>query len=251
MDWLTSVPMAHRGLHDKSIGIIENSISAFGAAVKAGYGIECDVQVSSDGEAMVFHDSKLDRLTEAKGRLREMSAKEIGALALNGSLDQVQTLGELLEQVGGSSPLLVEIKKNEGEPGLLELRTRELLASYKGPVAIMSFNPKTVAWFRSEAPDIVRGQLSTGFYKASGSKRPALQRFGARHLFMNVYSRPHFVGYDINHLPMAGPSLVRKLGTPMLTWTVRTESHQVNAKAHADNIIFEGFKPPLDWTSKS
>lgn len=247
MQWLTSVPMAHRGLHDVKAGVIENSVSAFGAAIEAGYGIECDIQVTSDGEAMVFHDTRLDRLTEASGRLRERTAKDIAALTLTGSKDRIQSLGELLELVAGRSPLLVEIKKTENNPGALEAKTKALVETYKGPIAIMSFNPQTVAWFGEEAPNVVRGQLSEGFYKGPNTKRPALQRFAARHLFMNVMSKPHFVGYNIKHLPMLGPSLVRKLGTPMLAWTVKTQEHVDTAKRCADNIIFEGFRPSMDW----
>jgi glycerophosphoryl diester phosphodiesterase len=247
LEWLKSVPMAHRGLHDRQSGIMENSVSAFGAALEAGYGIECDVQVSSDGQPMVFHDTRFDRLTQASGRLRERTAKEISKLTLTGSQDRIQTLGELLEQVGGRSPVLVEIKKTELNPGPLEAQTKVLLDTYKGPIAIMSFNPKTVAWFGENAPNTTRGQLSEGFYKGPNTKRPALQRFAARHLFMNVMSKPDFVGYNIQHLPMLGPSLVRKLGTPILAWTVKTPDHIETAKRCADNIIFEGFKPALDW----
>lgn len=242
--WLTDIPMAHRGLHDEAAGIVENSHDAFAAAIDAGFGMECDIQISSDGEAMVFHDSKLDRMTEDKGRLRERTAKEIGGLTLKGSgANHIQTLGELLDQIGGRTPLLVEIKKTEVEPGRLEDRTLEMLKAYSGPVAIMSFNPKTVGWFANHAPDVVRGQLSTAFREKGPKARPALQRFAARHLLINAVSRPHFIGYDINHLPTPSTSLLRALGMPILTWTVRTQHQREIAERCADNIIFEGFNP--------
>lgn len=247
-DWLTSVPMAHRGLHDIDHGIIENSESAFGAAIGAGYGMECDVQVSLDGEAMVFHDAKLDRLTENSGRMAACNASEIGAMRLGGSSDTVQTLGELLEQIDGKTPLLVEIKKNERKPGALEERTRDLLKSYKGPAAVMSFNPESMGWFAANAPDIPRGQLSTAFKTGGGSNRPALQRFLARHLLLNRISRPDFIGYDINHLPAPATSFLRRRGMPILTWTVRTDINRDVASKYADNIIFEGFRPSLEWS---
>lgn len=248
LDWLTSVPMAHRGLHDADTGIIENSASAFGAAIEAGYGMECDIQVSADGEAMVYHDAKLGRLTESQERFASCSADEIRALRLGGSSDTIQTLGELLEQIGGRTPLLVEIKKNEQKPGALEKRTRDLLASYKGPVAVMSFNPQSIGWFAANAPDIARGQLSTAFKAGAASKRPWVQRFLARHLLINHISKPHFIGYDINYLPTLATSFLRSRGMPILSWTVRTEINRDVAARHADNIIFEGFRPSLKWS---
>ena len=68
-DWLTARPIAHRGLHDAASGVIENTASAFRAAIAGGYGIECDLQISADGEAMVHHDDALGRLTDGTGRL--------------------------------------------------------------------------------------------------------------------------------------------------------------------------------------
>ena len=246
MDWLTSVPMAHRGLHDSQAGIIENSEDAFEAAITAGYGMECDIQISADGEAMVFHDSNLNRLTAASGPLRERSSSEVGGLRLTGSKNTVQTLGELVEQIDGRAPLLVEIKKTEAKTGRLEERARDLLQAYKGPAAIMSFNPQTVGWFAENAPGITRGQLSMAFKTGIGARRPWWQRFAARHLLINRISKPHFVGYDIKGLPVPSVAILRKLGTPILTWTVKTQHHRKIAEKHADNIIFEGFRPSLD-----
>lgn len=246
-DWLTGLPMAHRGLHDKIKGIFENSSSAFGAAVDAGYGMECDIQLSADGEAMVFHDATLERMTGGSGRLFRQDAKSISALKLGTSGDTVQTLGELLEQIGGKTPLLVELK-NMREPGALEERTASLLKDYKGQVAVMSFNPASMKWFADHAPQIVRGQLSHAFTSQASKQRPLLQRFLARHLFVNFISKPHFVGYDINHLPEPATSLLRALGKPILSWTVSTQLHREVAAKYADNIIFEGFSPSLEWS---
>lgn len=246
MDWLTSVPMAHRGLHNEQVGIIENSEDAFGAAIAAGYGMECDIQASSDGEAMVFHDSNLNRLTAASGPLRERGSAEIGALQLTGTKNTIQTLGELLEQIDGRAPLLVEIKKTQAATGKLEERTRQLLETYKGPAAIMSFNPQTVGWFAENAPKVPRGQLSMAFKRGAGSRRPWWQKFAARNLLINKISKPHFIGYDIQDLPTASTTILRKMGTPILTWTVKTKHHREIAEKHADNIIFEGFRPSLD-----
>jgi glycerophosphoryl diester phosphodiesterase len=47
VDWLTAQPVAHRGLHDASAGVIENTAAAFSAAMAAGYSIETDLQISA------------------------------------------------------------------------------------------------------------------------------------------------------------------------------------------------------------
>jgi len=101
LDWLTARPVAHRGLHDTSAGIIENTASSVAAAVAAGYGIEVDLQISRDGEAMVYHDDALGRLTEGDSRLDRMDAAELAAVPFKATSDRMLTLGELLELVAG------------------------------------------------------------------------------------------------------------------------------------------------------
>jgi len=247
LDWLTTLPIAHRGLHDKTIGIIENSSSAFAAAMSAGYAIECDVRVTQDGEAMVFHDTKLDRVTAATGRLIDRSAKEIGTIALTGSSDRVQTLGEFLEQVAGAVPIVIEIKST-GTVGPLEARTAALLEDYKGDYAVQSFNPYTVGWFARTHPQITRGQISGAFKGDLEVPLSWIQLFVLRNLLLWNVSKPHYVAYEISELPKLVTCLARRQGRPLLAWTVKTDEQRARANKYADNMIFEGFRPPVPQT---
>lgn len=243
LGWLTARPVAHRGLHGLEPGIVENLPSAFQAAIDGNYAIECDLQLSSDGEAMVFHDATLDRLTERTGKVASHTAAELKKVAFKTSTDKMQTLGEFLDQVAGRVTPVIELKIKSGDEGPLEQRTTQVLADYKGPAAVMSFNPRSMGWFAANAPDIVRGQLSTGYDEGSALTMPRLQRFALRHMLYNWQSRPHFIGFDINRLPQWSVTARRRLGLPVLTWTVRTDAHRDTAARYADQIIFETFRP--------
>ncbi|MFN3613630.1 MAG: glycerophosphodiester phosphodiesterase family protein, partial [Rubrimonas sp.] len=158
----TGPAIAHRGLHDRAAGRIENSRAAVRAAVEAGYGVEIDVQLSADGEAMVFHDDALDRLTARSGPLKALTAAELGRIALTGSAETIPTLAEILAVTSGRAALLIEIKDQGGRMdatgvGPLEARVAALLGDYAGPVAVMSFNPASVAAMRDAAPSVPRG----------------------------------------------------------------------------------------------
>ncbi len=152
LDWLTARPLAHRGLHDASAGVIENTASAFAAAIAGGYGIETDLQISADGEAMVHHDDALGRLTEGSGRLADMTAAEIKAVRFKASSDRILTLGELCELVAGRATLVLELKSHfDGDRRLVQ-RCADVLANYAGPVAVMSFDPAMIEMARWIAP---------------------------------------------------------------------------------------------------
>jgi len=243
LSWLTAQPIAHRGLHGLDAGVVENLPAAFAAAITGGYGIECDLQLSQDGEAMVFHDSTLDRLTNATGKVRAHPARHLKTLAFKGSADRMQTLGEFLDQVNGQVTAVIELKSRAGDEGPLEKRTAELLSAYGGPAAVMSFNPRSMGWFAANAPGIVRGQLSTAYTHAGARTMPWAQRLALRHMLYTWQSRPHFIGFDVTHLPQWSVALRRRRGLPVLTWTVRTQAHRDTAAQYADQIIFETFRP--------
>lgn len=244
LKWLIR-PIAHRGLHDAASGIIENTASAFQAALDAGYAIETDVQVSADGEAMVFHDALLDRLTSARGAVATRSAAELGRIPFTGTSDRMQTLPELLDQVAGRVPLVIEIKSNWENQGPLERRIAEHLSQYDGPAALMSFDPLSVAAFSSAAPQAPRGLVAERFDDPRyWSRFSALRRFSMRHLANAFIAKPHFIAYDIRALPAMAPLAARHLcRLPLLTWTVRTQAERSRAKRWADAMIFEGFRP--------
>ncbi len=245
LDWLTARPIAHRGLHDAAAGVIENTPPAFAAAIAGHYGIECDVQVSADGEAMVHHDDALGRLTEGSAPLASLSAAALKAVAFRATTDRMLTLGELCDQVDGRVPLIVEIKSRfEGDLRLTR-RVAQLLAGYRGPAAAMSFDPAPVKALRSLAPALTRGIVAERHYTHPewDALTPAMKRQLA--FFLHApSSRPQFVAYSVKDLPAAAPWLARRLfGLPLLTWTVRSAADRENAARHADQMIFEGFRP--------
>jgi len=243
LDWLTARPIAHRGLHDAARGIIENTASAFAGAIDAGYGIETDVQLSRDGEAMVHHDDVLGRLTEGSGPLAALTATELARVPYRATADRMMTLGELCERIAGRVTLVVEIKSHFEGDERLAARTAEVLKSYAGPVAAMSFDPRLVGCLRRMAPALARGVVSErSFTHAEWARLSAWQRIGMAHLLHAPSTRPDFVAYRVDDLPAPATRLMRWLGAPVLTWTVRTPQQRERAIQWADQMIFEGFR---------
>lgn len=245
LDWLTARPVAHRGLHDAGHGVIENTASAFAAAIEKNYAIECDLRLSADNEIMVFHDRTLDRLTEASGEVVRKTAGELGAVLFKNTADRMMTLAQLCALVGGRVPLILELKGEfDGDLRLPE-RVADILRGYAGPVAVMSFDPAHVAALAALAPGLPRGIVAERHYKHPEWKglRPH-DRWRLAHLLHALRTRPHFVAYAVNDLPAVAPLAARWLfGLPLLTWTVRTEPQRACAARWADQMIFEGFRP--------
>ncbi|HXD44825.1 MAG TPA: glycerophosphodiester phosphodiesterase family protein [Pseudolabrys sp.] len=245
LGWLTARPVAHRGLHDASRGLIENTASAFDAAITAGYGIECDVQRSRDGEAMVHHDGRLGRLTEGTAALADLTAAELKQVAFRHTGDRMLTLAELCARVGGRAPLLVEIKSRFDGDLRLTRRVAEVLGGYSGPAAAMSFDPAALACLRESAPAITRGIVAESRYDhADWARLSAAERRSLAFLLHAPRTRPHFVAWAVRDLPAAAPLVARHVfGLPLLTWTVRTAQDRARASRWADQAIFEGFTP--------
>ncbi len=242
-DWLTARPVAHRGLHDADRGIVENTESAIAAAMEAGYAIELDLQLAGDGEAVVFHDETLDRLTVERGDVLARSTAELKSVAFRQTADRIQTLPELLEQVDGAVPLVLETKSSWTAPGPLEQRIAECLEHYDGPVALMSFDPGSVARFVTLCPGRPRGLVAERFTAAEWPQIGALKRMCLTHLLCRSGARPDFINYNVRHLPAPAPWLARRLGLPLLTWTVRSPEDRRTAARWADAMVFEGFRP--------
>ncbi len=240
--WLTELPIAHRGLHDSAAGVPENSRAAIAAAIEAGYGAEIDLQLSADGVAVVVHDFTLDRLTEATGPVCHRRAAALGRLCLAGSAETIPTLADILRQVDGRIPLLIELKRQPDGAGPLEQASWSVLADYRGPFAVQSFDPYSMAWFVRHAPDVARGQIATG-HRASLRSLPAWRKFLFRRLLLNRFSQPDFISYDVRCLPYWAAERARARGKPVLAWTVRTEAERRIAAQHADNVIFEDYRP--------
>lgn len=239
--WLTGRPIAHRGLHDLARGIPENTLAAFEAAIARGFAIECDVQLTADGEAVVFHDDNAARLTGVDRALSEMILPELSALRVAGTAERIPSLEDALRLVAGRAPILIELK-SPAKVGPLEAAVAAALAAYSGPAAVMSFSPQSVAWFRINAPTILRGQIS-GPYRDRG-ELSAWQRFLRRNLFVVAIGRPHFVAHNVDCLDFLACRLWRRFGGPLLTWTVKSPSDYGRFQPKADGLIFEGFEPP-------
>lgn len=234
--WLFSRPIAHRGLH--GIDAPENSLAAFGKAIEAGFPIEIDVRPIDDGTVVVFHDDKLTRMTDLNGYVCNMTKSDLEKVRLRNSDEHIPTFKEVLEFVDGRTPLLIEIK-NDSTVGQLERDTLELLSSYKGEYAVQSFNPYSMEFFKKNAPQIPRGQLSCFFDKKDLG---FFKRFVLKRLKMNKVSSPDFISYNHANLPN---KYVTKTKLPTLAWTVRSNAEMEKCLPYCDNIIFENFIPVI------
>jgi glycerophosphoryl diester phosphodiesterase len=244
-DWLTARPVAHRGLHDPARGIIENMPGAAQAAIAGNFGIECDIQLTADGEAMVHHDDELGRLTEGSGALLGMTAAQLKAVKFRDTSERMMSLGDLCALVAGRVPLVVEVKSHFDGDRKLVARMAEVLSSYRGPVVGMSFDPDQVMALRESMPQLPRGIIAERAYEeADWPEATPAQRQGMLHLRHGLRTRPHFVAYWVDDLPAAAPWIARNVfGCPLLTWTVRTPEQRAIAARDADQMIFEGFRP--------
>ncbi|WP_181702760.1 glycerophosphodiester phosphodiesterase family protein [Chthonobacter albigriseus] len=246
LDWLTARPIAHRGYHDAAAGRVENTLGAVRAAVARGFAVEIDVHLSADGIVYVFHDDTLDRLTERTGSVTGMTFAELQAVPFKATADRIPSLAEVLEVMAGRTTLVVEVKSHfDGDHKALVRGVADVLKDYAGPVAVMSFDPRIVADFRAEAPDLVRGIVADN---AAGPKDyPGLSEEDRRMLadLGHVeWTAPHFVSYWVKLLPNEVARRVREdWKLPMITWTVRTPEDRALTERYADQMTFEGFDP--------
>lgn len=241
-------PIAHRGLHDRALGVIENSRSAFAAAIARGFGIECDLQLTADGEAIVFHDIDLERLLGRTGLVRSRLSDELIVTPLTGSeaADCPQTFGEMLAQVAGRVPLVVEVKHqtNAADTEALARRVVECVAAYEGPLVIKSFDPHMLTALRRAGYSGALGIITYGYDKPEWyGDMPARTRFVLRHLLHYPWSRFTFISCERNALRLPALRLSRMLGLPVMSWTIRSAEEARQARHDADQIVFEGFDP--------
>ncbi len=233
--FLTAQPFAHRGLHGD--GVIENSIAAFDRAIAAGHGIELDVQLTLDGDVIVFHDTTLDRLTERTGPVASLSRAQLENVRLRGTSETLHTLHAVLHYINGRVPVLIEVKTPTAAHLPLCFAVRRALEGYRGPMAVMSFNPNLVRWFARHSSRIVRGLVVTDESRNTG--RLSTLRRRVEQIVSMARARPQFLAYDIRSLPSAMSQTARQKGLPVLTWTVRSDSERAHAALHADQIIYE------------
>ncbi|KMW60610.1 Glycerophosphoryl diester phosphodiesterase [Candidatus Rhodobacter oscarellae] len=242
-----NAPIAHRGYH--SPGRPENSRAAFEAAIAAGYGIELDLQLSADGQAMVFHDYLLDRLTGATGPVVENSAAALGAIQLTGGDEGIPTLTEVLDLVAGRAPLLIELKDQDGalgpDIGALERATARALSDYQGPVALMSFNPHAVAQLAELCPDIPRGLVTDPFLAEDWDGVPDTRRSELRDIPDYLRVGACFISHNVTDLGAPAVAARKAAGAMVLCWTVRSPEIEARARKIADNVTFEGYAAVL------
>jgi glycerophosphoryl diester phosphodiesterase len=242
--WLVARPIAHRGLHDAASGIVENSAAAAAAAMERGFAIECDVQLTSDGDAVVFHDFTLDRLTRVSGLVLAHTVQALTGIAYAAGRDRIVALGTFLDLIAGRVPLVCEIKSRfDGDLRLAD-RVAALARDYRGPIAIKSFDPRVIAHLRRDPPCPLGIVAEADYGDAEWSAlSDALKRELAEVLHFGE-TRPDFLSYHVGDLPHAVPYLCRTaLGLPVMTWTVRRPEQRALAAAWADQIVFEGFIP--------
>lgn len=233
--------VAHRGLWEAG-GAPENSLAAFQAAAAAGYGVELDVRLSADGEAMVFHDETLARMTGAEGRLSDRKAADLAELPLAGTGERIPTLLETLALIGRRALVLIELKTAAGAVGPLEQRVHEIIIDHAGPVAVIGFNPYSHAWFADRFPGVLRG-LDSYAYAGAGPELSAAQRKAYAALEHVEIARPHFLALGLDMLPSATAARHRAGGLPVIAWTVRNPAQWGAVSDGCDNFIFEGFRP--------
>ncbi len=235
--WLLEVPLAHRGLHDEELP--ENSLPAFRAAAKAGYGVELDVHLSRDGQPVVLHDSTLSRVAGDERRVSALSAAELGELRLRGSQHGIPTLREALDELT-DVPVMIEVKSSRLRPSALERGVAALVRYHPGPVCVASFNPVVLRWFKRRYPDTVR-VLTATTEGLSGFTAPLLRRLADLRDLPTV--SPAAVSYDLQGLPHPAVDAWRRLGGTVVTWTVASSEDAAKAEGLADNIIFENIRP--------
>lgn len=244
--WLFSVPFAHRGLHDADFP--ENSIPAFDAAASAGYGIELDVHCTADDRLIVMHDDTTLRMTGEDLRITEVQSEELIDLSLVDTQYKIPLLDEVLTRVASRVPVLIEVKPDSPmhRTGPALLRS---LDGYSGEVAVQSFDPRVIMWMKRNAPDIVRGQLSSDF---SNERIPVIQKLLLRSMLTNLLTRPQFIAFNIDAMPSISVFLWRLiLRVPFLLWTVRTTEQLHRAGKYHGNIIFEKVRPALTAAPRS
>lgn len=239
-EMLFSPPVAHRGLWSPN-GAPENSLGAFQAACAAGYGIELDVHLSRDGEAVVHHDYTVKRMTGVDAKVKDLTVAELAALRLAGTDEAIPTLAEVLVEVGHRAMVHIELKTPFGEVGPLEKRVSEILLDHNGPTAVIGFNPYSHAWFADHHPQILRGLDSYAWNDEHARKVAPEQRKAFAALEHVSLARPDFLALDVRMLPLAKADEFRAAGMPVMAWTVRSAEEWERVRGHCDNLIFEGF----------
>ena len=240
ISFLTKNLIAHRGLHDISKGIPENSIPAFKAAIEKNYIIEFDIHILKDNSIVVFHDDNLKRMVGVDKPIKDLTYDEIKQYKLSNTNSHIPLLQDVLNLVDGMVPLVIEYKYDV-KPGRLERESIKILKNYKGDFAVKSFNPLSVYWFKKHYPNIIRGQLSSKFQDEPWS---FMKKVIIKYMPFNFITKPNFISYDINSLPDKRIEKFRK-DRPVICWTIKTKEEFNKAKKYCDNMVCENSKTKI------
>ena len=243
LDWLVAKPIAHRGLHNEALRRVENCQSSFEAAIAMGFSIECDIQLTADGQAVVFHDDNVDRVLDGKGKVKQFTLLELKAMVFKQGKDRVQSLAELIEQVAGRVTLVIEIKSLWDFDFTLADHAVDVLSTYGGPYALMSFDPDLIARVAATASSTVRGITADRVIDRYYNPLPVAKRIAMQTFSHLPQTQPHFVSFDFSQLPFQPITEFRFAGYPILTWTIRNPQQAAAARRWCDQITFENFIP--------
>ena len=239
---MPKVYYAHRGLHDNISDAPENTMAAFAKAVKGGYGIELDVQLTKDGQVVVVHDFNLKRICGIDGDVDSFTYEELQKFPVYESRQTIPLFSDVLALVNGRVPLIVEIKYKGTGKAVCE-KTWELLKHYSGVYCIESFHPGIILWLKKHRPDICRGQLSQNFWRHRGELK-GWQAFAMTNLLSNFLTRPDFISFHWAHRMLPAVWLCRRLHRlPVFCWTVQSRQTMEQVEREGCLVIFEGFLP--------
>jgi glycerophosphoryl diester phosphodiesterase len=241
LTWLVARPIAHRGLHQRAKGIVENTKSAFAGAIAGNYAIECDLQLTADGEAVVFHDETLERLTEGSGLVKAHKTQHLQKIPIKDSTDKMQTLDELLEQVNGKVPLVIELKTHWDGDIALALRALKVLENYKGHYCLMSFDQDLVAAVAEHSPETIRGITADRTVHPDYDQLPFERRLDMQQFRHLEKTKPHFISFYFKDLPYAPVQNLRDKGMTIISWTIRNKEEEALARLYSDQVTFEGY----------
>lgn len=240
LTWIKNMQIAHRGLHTLDKTVPENSMKAIELCIENNYGIEIDINVLKDGTVVVFHDHNFKRLVGKDIDLSELNYEDIREFTLFDTKEKISTLKEVLDKVNGQVPLLIELKPL-GTKKLLCENFMETIKDYSGKYGIHSFSPWIVKWFKTNHPDVIRGQITEYFRDNKKMKR--FSKYLMKSMFFNRFNKPDFVNYGIKDLPNKYCDKAYKKGMCIIAYASQSQEQFDMVKKHYDNSVFEYFIP--------
>lgn len=243
--WFIKYKLAHRGLHNEKYP--ENSLGAFQNAIKHNFAIELDVRLLKDNTPVIFHDTNVKRMCGVDKELRKMTMYDLEELRLKDSKYHIPTLNEVLKLVNGQVPIMIELKPvKSNKKNILERTVYNAIANYEGDIAVKSFNPLSMLWFKKNAPEVLRGMLSSYF---EHTYMPKIYKFFVKRLALYKKIQPDFISYDFRYLPN---KYVQDKKVPIVAWTITSAELEKEAMKNADNVVFERYIPesPINYKRK-